>query len=102
MADGITIVQPVAAPADELWRACATAEGLQRWQDYRTAIDGAASAERALLAAGMPQLDADAICNGLRPARVTIANNIKAHFRAVQRLEKRIAGLERWEARRSA
>ncbi|MBN1607061.1 MAG: SRPBCC domain-containing protein [Polyangiaceae bacterium] len=32
MADGITIIQPVAATADELWRACATPEGLQGWQ----------------------------------------------------------------------
>jgi uncharacterized protein YndB with AHSA1/START domain len=32
MADGITIVQPVSAAAGELWRACATPQGLQGWQ----------------------------------------------------------------------
>jgi len=32
MADDITIVQPVAAAAEDLWRACATAEGLRGWQ----------------------------------------------------------------------
>jgi uncharacterized protein YndB with AHSA1/START domain len=32
MTGGITIVQPVAAAAHELWRACATPEGLKGWQ----------------------------------------------------------------------
>lgn len=32
MAQNATIVQPIVAEADELWKACATPEGLQGWQ----------------------------------------------------------------------
>lgn len=70
-----------------------------RWSAYREALQDSRNAARALLDAGMPELDVDAICAPGRSPRAAIARNLSALHRARVSTQKRIEGVARALAR---
>jgi hypothetical protein len=58
--------------------------------------------ERALIAEGMPQITADELMRGFKPAVTVLSARVRAGTKAVSRLERRIAGVVKWEAEERA